>query len=708
MKRIPILIFTLSCTLLSAQSVNDTAKVKTIEAVSLEGNKKIIERKVDRLVYNVQNSMVSQGSSGTEILSNTPMLKVEEDKGLLSIAGKSGVSVMVNDRMLNLSGSELMNYLKNLRSENIAKIEVITTPPAKYEAQGNSGIINIVLKKNQNTGWSGYLNNYYKQVTFAGFGGTAGLNYQNEKVKASLKFRGYDEEKQSIENYTVISNQSSVSRDQRRDMNDGLGINVSLDYSLSDKSTIGLIYDMARTHSNMDIHSFQNYFTDDISTLKTATESKHRSTSDSQMLNLYFDQKFGEHKLSLGANYYGNSPDTNVNFITTDLADHSTQIVRNLSLVDYTIYSGQADLTLNLKGLQLETGVKYSQFSNRSDIGYFNLVNSDYIIDPKRSNLFDYDEKNYAAYISASKDFGEKWSAKFGLRYEYAQTTGFSATTQSQSENNYGKLFPTAYISYKANKNNQFSMNYSRRINRPNFRALDPFRWYSNPLSYYAGNPSLQPSFNHNLELNYIFKNKFSANLYYQRSTDNFDQITFLDGIYLNSTYQNYYDQDNYGLNLTYTDTFFKIWESNISTSFSYSETQITNFNASPKNGQSIYYSANNTFRLNKTKTLYFFLNYWQSLPSKSGNSTSKSSAGLNAGIKVSLMEKALQMNLSVNDIFRQGGYRGSVYFTNNTQSFDNYWDARKLTVSITYNFGNQKVKSNSRTVNFKEKERAE
>lgn len=691
-----------------AGQVKDTANVNKIEAVAVNGKKSLVERKVDRLVYNVQNSMLSQGSSGTEVLAATPLLKIDENKGLLAIAGKNGVSVMVNDRMLNLSGTELINYLRNLRSENILKIEVITTPPAKYEAQGNSGIINIVLKKNQNLGWSGYLTTNYNQKTYAGFSSVTGINYQNEKLKTSVKVQGYDADKRSVENYKIIGQNSSVSRDDRRDMNDGLGLNASFDYSVSKNANLGLVYDISKGHSDMNINSEQSYFTNNIKTLQTATDSKHRSTFTSQMMNLYFDQKFGEHKLSLGANYYGNLPDNNVNFTTRNLADNSAQIVRNLSSVDYKIYSGQADLTLNLKKIQMETGAKYSQFSNNSDISYFNLTNGNYIIDTSRSNLFDYNEKNYAAYVSFSKDFSEKWSAKAGVRYEYTQTSGYSLTTQSASENNYGKFFPTAYLSYKASENNQFSINYSRRINRPYFRALDPFRWYSNPNTYYAGNPSLQPSFNHNIEFNYIFKNKFSANLYYQRTSNNFDQISFLDGKDITSTFYNYYNQDNYGLNLNYTDTFFKIWESNISTSFSYNETQITQFNAVPKNGQSFYFSSNNTFQLNKAKTFFLFLNYWQNLPSRDGYTSVRNRGSFDAGIKMSLVEKALQINLSVSDIFKQSGYKGDMYFADNTQSFNNYWDARRMTLSITYTFGNQKIKSNNRAINFEEKNRAQ
>lgn len=708
MKQHILLIATLLSSFAAGQTKDSANQVKTIETVMVNGKKALVERKVDRLIYNVQNSMLSQGSSGSEVLASTPLIKVDEDKGLVSIAGKSGVSVMVNDRMLNLSGNELVNYLKNLRSENILKIEVITTPPAKYEAQGNSGIINIVLKRNIDLGWSGYLNTYYTQRTYVSSGGATGINYQNKKIKATVKFQGFDTAKRSVENYQIVGEESSFSRDERRDMYKGLGLNTNVDYSLSDKSSVGFIYDITKGDVDMDIYSTQNYFTGKTPTRLTETDSKHRSAFTTQMLNTYFDHKFGDHKLSFGYNYYGNVPDTQVNFTTTDLSDYSKQTVRNLSTVDYKISSAQADLTLNFNKIQVETGAKYSQFSNNSNIEYFDLKNNNYEIDPGKTNLFEYNEKNNAAYISASKDFNEKWSAKAGIRYEYVQTNGFSPTTQSKTENNYGKFFPTAYLSYKANSSNQFSLNYSRRINRPSFHALNPFRWYSNPNNYTTGNPELQPSYNNNIEFNYIFKNKFSANLYYQKTTNNFGQILFLNEESVTSSYYNYSNQNTYGINLNYTDTFFKFWESNISTSFSYNETQVVKFNSIPKNGQSFYYSLKNTFQLNKAKTFFLFVNYWETLPSRDGETYQKNMGSLDAGIKMSFMEKVLQINLSINDIFKQSRFIGDSYYTNNTQSFNNYWDARRLTLSITYNFGNQKVKSNSRAVNFEEKQRAQ
>ncbi|HAO29190.1 MAG TPA: TonB-dependent receptor, partial [Chryseobacterium indologenes] len=167
---------------------------KQIEGVTLTARKKLIERKADRLVFNVANSVASQGMDGADAMATTPLVKVDDNSGV-SIAGKSGVAIMINERILNLSGAELVTYLKSLRSENIEKIEVITTPPAKYEVQGNSGLINIVLKKNQNLGWSGSITTTLQQQTYTGTSNSATINYQNEKMRSSLKLRQNKSEK---------------------------------------------------------------------------------------------------------------------------------------------------------------------------------------------------------------------------------------------------------------------------------------------------------------------------------------------------------------------------------------------------------------------------------------------------------------------------------------------------------------------------------
>ena len=682
-------------------------KEKQIEGVTLTAKKKLIERKADRLIFNVANSIASQGMDGADALGTTPLIKVDENSGV-SIAGKSGVAVMVNERMLNLSGSELITYLKSLRSENIEKIEVITTPPAKYEAQGNSGLINIVLKKNQNLGWSGSLTTSLQQQTYTGTSNNATINYQNEKLRSSLKLRQYKYEKHSYENYKIEGVDGLKSNDNRRDFGDGLGANLSLDYQLAPKSNIGFIYDYGSGHSNMDVVNTSDYFQNDhyMSTLLTSAE--HRANNTQQTISAYYDVKFGklDHKLSITGNYFSNIPKTTIDFTTTENSGDQF-IVKSPSTVDYKIYSGQADLTLPFQWAKTETGVKFTNFDNDSEISYQNLENGNYITDPEKSNAFRYNEKNYAAYVSFEKSFNEKWSAKAGLRYEYSTVNGTSLTSGQQTENSYGKFFPTAYISYKSNEDHTFNLNYSKRINRPGFRAINPYRWYTNINSYFTGNPFLQPSINHNFELSHVYKGKLSTSVYFQRSLNASGQLVILKNENKISTFENYYNQNSLGLTMNYSDTFFKLWEVNYAADLSYMETKVFATDASPGKGSGYEFNFQNNISLNKRKTIQLILNYWMRLPSTSGNVRRDYLGNFTTGLKMNLMDKNLQINVFVSDIFKESKSKGAIYYTTGTHYFNNYYDARRLNLSATYTFGNKKVKGADRNVKFDEKNRA-
>lgn len=680
---------------------------KQIEGVTLTARKKLIERKADRLVFNVSNSVASQGMDAVDALATTPLVKVDDNTGV-SIVGKSGVAVMINDRILNLSDAELVTYLKSLRSENIEKIEVITAPPAKYEAQGNSGLINIVLKKNQNLGWSGSLTSSLQQQTYTGNSNSVTVNYQNEKLRSSLKLRQNKNEKHSYENYWIEGEDGLKSNDNRRDFGDGLGANLSLDYQLSKKSNVGFIYDFGFGHSNMDIRNTSNYFQNGIYTNTLLTDAQHRATGRQHTASAYYDLKFGkqDNKLNITGNYFSNTPETIIDFTTTE-SSGDRFVVKSPSMVDYKIYSGQADLTLPYQFAKTEAGVKFTNFDNNSSIFYQNLTNGQYITDPLKSNEFEYNEKNYAAYISFEKSFNEKWSAKAGLRYEYSVVNGNSLTSGQQTENSYGKFFPTAYISYKSNENHTFNLNYSKRINRPGFRAINPYRWYININSYFTGNPFLKPSINHNFELSYVYKGKLSASAYFQRTVEAFSQFATLKGENRVSTFENYYNQNSMGVSLNYSDTFFKKWEANYSANYSYMNTDVFATDALARKGNSYDFDFQNNISLNQSKTIQLILNYWFRLPSNSGNSYMKFAGNLTSGVKLNLMEKSLQLNIFVSDILKQGKSLGEIYYTTGTHSYNNYYDARRLTLSATYTFGNKKVKGMDRNVRFDEKNRA-
>lgn len=681
--------------------------LKEIQGVVVKAKKKLIERKADRLVFNIANSVASQGMDGIEALNNTPQIRVDENAGI-SMVGKSGIAVMINDRMLNLSGTELINYLKGLRSENIEKIEVITAPPSKYEAQGNSGLINIVLKKNQNLGWNGSLTTSLFQTTYAGFSNSATVNYQGEKLRSSLKLRHYDSQKHSYENYKISGSDGMASSDDRRDFWKGGGLNYILDYELNKRSRLGMVYDQGSGNSGMDITNTSDYFQSGNYTNTLATYAEHRTKNRNSTVSAYYDLKFGkrDNKLSVTGNYFSNTPSSNIDFTTIRNSGNSS-VVKTPSELNYRIYSGQADLTLPFEFAKSEAGVKFTTFDNDSDIRYQDLINGSYVTDPLRSDLFNYKEKNYAAYVSLERQLAERWTLKAGFRYEYSTVSGESASTGQNTENFYGKFFPTAYLSYKADDNNTFNINYSKRINRPGFRGINPFRWYTNINSYYSGNPALNPSINHNFELSYLFKGKFSVSAYFQRELDAFSQIVILEGENKTSNFYNFFNKNSTGISLSYSDTLFNFWEVNYSGDLSHMETEVYATDAASRKGSSTTFNLQNGFALKKDKTIQFFINYWFRLPSNIGNVYSYFVGNLTSGVKLNLMKKDLQMNVYVSDIFGQAKSHGEIYYQNSIHSFNNYYDGQSLTVSMTYNFGNKKIKAQDRNIRFEEKSRA-
>lgn len=691
----------------SQEKPKDT--IKNIKGVIINAPKKLITKKVDRLVYNVEKSIASQGSDAIDALANTPLVKVDENFNTISIAGKGEVSVMVNDRMLNLSGNDLMNYLKSVRSNNISKIEVITTPPAKYEAQGNSGLINIILKKNPNMGWNGSIGSTLIQRTYTGVSDDATLNFQNEKINATLNLSYYNSMKRSVENYSIIGNtESNFQHTVRKDMGKTLSPNLSFNYKLSKKSDIGFIYNFGNWDGGMDIMNNSDYYNQNSLYQTLFTNTTHREKNPSHTLNTYYELRLDSlgKKLSLGVNYYTTKNTTNVDFSTISLPTNSpVQTVKTFSQIQPIIFSSQADLSLPFKCVNVETGVKFSSFSNTADLKYFNLVNNDYILQNNRSNIFNYNEKNYAIYFSLNKDFNEKWSAKAGLRFEDAFIDAHSPQNSDDIKYDYGKFFPSMYITYKPNSHNTLSFNYSKRIDRPSMWSLNPFKWYSNPYSYSSGNPLLKPSYNHNFELGYVYKNSLSFTLYFQRLLNGYGQYSYLDGLQAISSYENYYNQNSLGLSINYAKNFFKWWEANMSLNGYTTNSSVFHIDAIAQRGQGFNYSIYNTFTLDKAKTLYFLLNFSQSLPSRSNNSYIYTFTDLNSGLKLSLMEKKLQINLVISNILAQK-YSGDLFFKDNTQHFNNYWDGRNLKLSVFYTFGNEKVSGASKQIDFDEKNR--
>lgn len=683
-----------------------------LDEVVIQAERKLVERKVDRLVYNTANSIASQGMDALEALATTPMVKVKDDK--ISIVGKSNVRIMIDDRMLELTGDALTNYLRTLRSDDIEKIEVITTPSAKYEASGNGGIINIVLKKNKRMGVYGTVSSNYSYNNYNVIGGNGSLNYQNKKWSIMLKGNVNNNNTNWSNDATYQDKDKFMSNDKTTtNLYKNRNISMTTNYQLTENSLIGGSYDFTKVTSNpialtKSIYKSAPFIIND-SIINSINSSNSKNLYHTA--NVFFDQKLDTlgSKLSIGANYFSNEPDQ-----TYDIKDYNTlsALSKHTSYsnyLKYQVYSFNADLNYHLSWAEIELGTKYTNFDNKASVVYFDIKNNTPILDLTKSNRFNYNENNYAAYFSLSKKLSTKWSVKGGMRYEHTNTIGELLDTNEEFTKSYGKFFPTAYISFTPNETHSFSFNYSKRINRPYSDILNPFKYYSNNFTYFQGNPNLAPSYNNNYELSYVFKGALSINLNYYHMTDSFDQLgKYENGIYSSTTY-NMLNSDNYGIDASYNSSITPWWETNTGADYIISAPYYRAKEATQigQKGNTFSYYSQNTFNINPSKTVKLMLNWYHQLPNKEDNTQYSAYSSLLFGTKLALLNKKMNINMSISDVFNTGKSYGTMYYKDNVQTFSNSWNSRRFNLSVSYTFGDSNNKKSIKEASFEDSQRS-
>ncbi len=687
-----------------------TLTEQKIEGVTMTAKKKLFERKVDRLVFNVENSVASQGIDAVEALAKTPMVRATDDA--ISIAGKSNVAIMVNDRLLNLSGQEMINYLKTLRSDDIAKIEVITTPPAKYEAEGKSGLINIVLKKNTSLGWNGSLQtsgSYYWNRPAVSTRSGASFNYQGKKLSITTNLSLGDNfwEQKSYNYLTGKGNSDYWNTDSKSSNNYRYkGGNVKGEYKINDKNLVGVNYNYSYSNPIEQAKNLTQRQNDNIQQ-NFYSDSDNRNIRKVHNATAFYDVKLDTlgSKLSLSANLMLN--DANAKNLYNTITDITTSSFVN-PISQYKIYSGQADLEKNFAKIKTESGVKFTSIKNDSYFNFFDIENGQNIRNTARSNDFFYNEQNYAAYASTSFKINDKWDAKAGLRYEYTNLEGISVNDNITTNIKYGKFFPTAYLSYKANDNNTFSVNYSRRISRPYFGNLNPFKYIISEFEYSTGNPYLLPTFSDNLEFGYVLKNNFNITAYYNYNKDNSDRIQIVDGLQKYSIVKNFYNEDQAGINISYNYNKLKWLESNIFVNGFYAKSKSYDPQAvAAPAGYGANFNLDNNFFLNKEKTFTLMLGLWSNIPNRSGNTYFYGNFSAYSGVKLNLMQKNLMINLYVNDLLNTNREKGTEYYPNYDVEYYGKGITRNVYLSVTYKFGNNNIKGATKQVKFEESSRA-
>lgn len=718
-KQITIIGLLIFSTVYSQEKKIDTVSaLKEIQQVEIVGKKKIVERKADRLIFNVENSVAAQGGDAIDALKVTPGVKITGDD--IKIVGKNSVKVMVNDKIVQLGGEELQSYLKSIQTANIQKIEVITNPPAKYDAEGNSGLINIQLKEVRQDNWNATLRSGYQQATYEQLTHGAGFSYKKNKFSAlaDVNYR-YGRNLYTNDIYyeypSELWNLKMFNRNHRKNLTALLNLN----YDLTSKSALGFQFLGGFWNNTSDEFNdnFSRSYADATLLKYYKTNGEASGKPNNLSMNVNFNHKLDDKgkKFSIDADYFrmksakNNEFNSDLQNLISGVTDRS--FTTNFSEQQIDNYSLKTDWELPYEWANLSFGAKVNSTKTKNlvDTKFYNRDNN--AITQSRNDHFEYTENTEALYISANRSLGKKWEAKAGLRGEFTQTKANSVSMNEVIKRDYFKLFPTVYIAFKPNENHTFSANYGKRIGRPGFWQMNPARDYDSPKSYTTGNPFLQPRFTDEVELNYAYKSFLSAGVFFQKTKGDISQVirhnpqdesqTFRHENYANSIYS--------GGNISVTFTPLKFWETTMMASAVYGETNPYDQTLYSRkySGWMGDTSSNNTFTLNKSKTLQASLNYWYSFPSK-GVGNGSASSSLDIGFKYLAFDKKLTVGLNFEDIFKNSQ---ATYYQKSgeiNQSFAQYYDSQLVRLSLMYKFGNNKININKRqSGNEEEKKRA-
>ncbi|MFH6990692.1 TonB-dependent receptor domain-containing protein [Flavobacterium collinsii] len=691
-----------------------------LESVVVVGKKKLIERKVDRVVFNVENSISATGGDALEALRITPGIKVQNDN--IAIIGKSSVAVMVDDKIIQLSEEDLANFLKSIPSDIIKSIEVITTPPAKYEAAGNSGMVNIKLKKAKKDSWNALIGTTFLQRTYSDGAILGSFNYNKNKlsISSSLNYKN-GTRYVNQDNYTYFPDGLWHTSEPDKEKYARVNGKLTIDYQISPKWIMGGQF----LYNNNDSKNTESPFTGvtDYTTgrLNRYLKSDGKEVQNPNIKSLSFYNEFkldtiGK-KLTLNLDYF--------NFNNKDVRTYNGISVIEVPLPysekyyagindnsqDINNFSGKLDIDYPTKWAVLSFGSKISNSQTHNDIFAFNsgLVDnppSEFILS---KNKFEYTENVQAFYISGNKKINEYWESQFGLRMEATQTKTFAESLSQSTKLDYVKFFPTAYVSYKPNDNSTYTLSYSKRIERPQFYDLNPNVTFLNPFQTIEGNPFLQPSFIDNLELTYTYK-KLETKVYFSYQDDMFNEIPITDPTtnLIRFAIDNFIDIQRYGISENFVFDKIKWWTSintfDINYSISKSKLAITQ---GGQKGFNSMISTNNDFILNSKKTLLFNLNYWYSFPGNDGFYKNDAMSSLSLTLQYLLLDKDLTLSLKGSDIFRTEVISINSRVNDVYNEGRYYRDRQALQFSVSYKFGNKKIKTGQReTGNEEERSR--
>jgi hypothetical protein len=707
---------------------------QALKEVTVSAKKPLLEQQADKLVMNVENSIVNSGSTAMEVLQRAPGVSIDNNDNI-SLKGKQGVQIFLDGKPTYMSQEQLVNLLKNMNSDQIEKIEIITNPSAKYDAAGNSGILNIITKRNKNFGTNGSLTlgggvSFPPELEFGDVKGNLpkgnfNLNLNNRKGKLNTFGNLSGRYNQNFNINTISRNLDGRTIDQNafRPMQSySSSIRAGLDYFATKKTTLGILL-------NANVGEWMTRgVAENVSYIKNGNivESSPNTTLrpyrnwQNLTFNTNFKHAFNDKGKEFTADFdysvYDNQS-TERGMITRFLNAQGEQIGSPLTITSdipnvYNIYAIKADYTnpIPKANAKLEFGAKSSFVNSDNNIQFFNNGN----LDLGRSNHFIYNENINAAYGNFSKKLNDKWNLQTGLRVEHTRSKGESKTLNEGREREYVNLFPSVYLTHTLNKKNQLNFNYSRRIDRPDYQSLNPFINFLDPYTYELGNEYLRPQLTHSIEASHTFQQAFVTTIGYSYTNDFMTQIVknaINEPVILEKLKKYNYSSEidpnkisfaikenigskqNYNLALSFPVPVKKWWTMNNNFTIFRNEYRGTLLGENINVGNTAFnFFTSQNFTIKKGWTAETSM--WYNSKNIEGVMQANAMYAINAGLSKSFWERKGSLRLTVNDIFATARFSGLMNFGGVDLTLKNRWDSRQVRLNFTYRFGNQNVKA--------------
>lgn len=682
--------------------------------VTVNSKRPLIENKIDRTIVNVESSITNNGLTALDILEKSPGILVDNN-GAISLKGKAGVIILIDNKQTYLSGQDLVNYLRSLTSAQLDQIEIMSQPPAKYDASGNSGVINIKTKKGSQTGYNGSVSLSYIQGNYPKSPNSINMNYRRGKTNlfgqySYTHWEGFSKinldryfGKVSDAEFQSLFDQFSFQRFSSNTHSFRLGV----DYYATKKTTLGVSVNGTLNSSNSLGETRSDFLNDNYDLVYY---NWARTTSGGPWRNFATNLNFRtvlnkgrEISGDIDGIYYYNKQEQKSNNYNVN-ADGSLRppdpgIPSNPFLLQGSlpgtihIVTGKLDYLHPLKkGAKLELGVKSGYVKNDNDAQYSYREdgdpNGDLINDIGRSNHFIYEENVNAAYVNYSKQF-DKWGVQLGLRMENTNIKGNQVTIKSKFDTSYVQLFPTSYLSYSLNKMNTFTLSYGRRIERPSYQDMNPFQFFLDQYTYRQGNPYLRPQTSDNIELSYNYKGQLNVSVNYTKTKDIINDILKQNDVTFVTfqTKENVASRRNIGLSINYNKALKKWW-----TLSTYGNVWNNYFEGIVNNAKlsvdvtTFFVNMNNQFRFGKgwgAEVSGFYRNKVLA----SGMIVGEPMGVLSFGFSKQVLKNKGSIRLNLTDPFWLQQFRGFSKFQNIDMTIHSKWDNRRATITFTYRF---------------------